>query len=1848
METRPINLTMGILVLIFTSFLYPLHAQECIIQTTQDQGYSTSISNVIDNGNGSYTITLIVENDGCNGCKKLNTYAVEAEPGTYSDVTVDVLSGNFTYANIDLGPDLGNNIPFQGFRINNANGMGNGNPASFALTYTLTGALQDQQTYIKAASYQIITSFSAADFQSVYDCLQGAPAILPYYDPLGVGKIDDIIGYALTSLHVSNQDPVFDPSTVSDVYRIVGESVLINLVTQPGQYDTALSELTAPAYGLTIPIGDAGNNKIQGLYPINNLLLLNDRADILVSARPSIPGRTNAGLITSQGDTAMRSFIARDVFKVDGTGIKVGVISDSYNTKLGDQATDDVIKGDLPGLENPDNSTPVDVLFEYPYGEASDEGRAMAQIVHDIAPGATLAFRTGFAGALDFAAGINALEQAGCDIIVDDVTYITEPFFRDGVVAQAADYVTSLGVSYFSAAGNFGTNSWESNFNSAPSPSGLDGESHNFAPAGDPVDISQSIKLYQGQYTVVLQWDDGTPGLTTQSDFDIYLANDENIALFGLNSANIGGEPIEVLPFTVLADSVESNFQIIRSATASGYDSSQPTLLKYIVYRGTLVINEYGNLNASTITGQANAEGAMAVGAVLYENTPEYGEPAPTVASFSSRGSTPVNGIFRSKPDFCAPNVVNTSVALGGGFDYEGDGFPNFIGTSAAAPHAAGVAALLKHARQKYYTDPSLSPTDVKAILKNTALDMYEPGYDVASGAGFILADSALNNLANPTAFLITVTYDTTLVPGFDEIPITITGEYLDENSEVYFNGEPLETSSELQGDTAITATIPVYDPSEITFPEIQVNNQPQEGTNGLDGGLSNVVYLTTKSTILIDIQDVEKTYGESLPEFTANYFLSTLEGNEPLSAAGLTPDDLARIQSIDFATIANSLSNIGLWGIEPDANDPLNPLSGIAASEPLDISLLERYNFVFGNGLMTINPLDIVIDPKDTTVVYNEELVGFDFEYLFNGDNTLNITAEDSSAIANAVRLVHGTALVNRPAALVQGTALVNEFGEPLLTEENLQNTSVMVSNAVRLVQGTALVNGSLLDPEAFYEAAALTNVSARLVQGTALVNALRLVQGTALVNEFDDSGAIINAYPLTQGTALVNNSGGELSTSTFNADSNSETIVILGEGDLQILSGEAEGSVELESNHLVTGDNVGTHFIVPGAFISNNFNISYLLGSLNVTPDTAEFEFDAESLIQVYDGNTKEVIVVADPDTVNYTVTYNGSEELPVNAGSYSVEVNVTDDNYFGSATATLIISPSPAVVTINEASETQVYNGEAKSVTVSTVPEGIAVQVLYDDSEALPTEAGTYEVSAAVTDLNYIGSANGTLTIEPATATIEISNLSQVYNGDGKFAAVTTTPGGLSTVVTYNGLTDLPVNVGSYNVLATINENNYVGSANATLEITPATADISFSDLMQVYDGNGKSVSATTSPQGLNLDITYDGSTVLPVDAGSYEVIAIINELNYVGSSTTTLVINPATAAISLSGLNQIYNGSGISPSVSTLPNGLNVVVTYNGLNTPPVNAGNYTVEVTVDETNYIGSATGALIIAPATATASAEGTYFTDEGGELPEFSVTYSGFVGTDDASVVSSVTFNLSPEYSGNAGTYEVIPVPVAANYTFNTINGTFYVNPSGPGTKQIKPIFICAEALSVPDENGYTHLAYLAYENKNQDNVYVPIGPDNEVTGSASVDTSEQPELFLAGGGTLEMPFDGGSFTWQVTSNKKNGSKGAIPANSSNANCGNKAMGVENTALKSEITLYPNPTSGQVFVQISHMVKEEVSLEIYDSTGRQYAIDIQKGKGVYEMNLSGFTTGLYLLKITLGKQVEVRRLIVQ
>ena len=238
---------------------------------------------------------------------------------------------------------------------------------------------------------------------------------------------------------------------------------------------------------------------------------------ILANPPPELDEPVTNSQVGSGGATAAQVQQALDEsgLSVNGSGIKVGVLSDSFND-LGGAAADEA-DGALPPASD------IQVLKDLSSG-GTDEGRAMMQIIHDIAPGADLAFYTAFDSEQDFANGILALAAAGSKVIVDDVSYFDEPFFQNGIVAQAIQTVEAEGVTYVTAAGNEASNAYQAAWTPIAHTS-YDGSSLSDIESfgGSPV---QTVTV-GGNVPLILEWNQPYGGAT--SDLEILAFQNGNL-----------------------------------------------------------------------------------------------------------------------------------------------------------------------------------------------------------------------------------------------------------------------------------------------------------------------------------------------------------------------------------------------------------------------------------------------------------------------------------------------------------------------------------------------------------------------------------------------------------------------------------------------------------------------------------------------------------------------------------------------------------------------------------------------------------------------------------------------------------------------------------------------------------------------------------------------------------------------------------------------------------------------------------------------------------------------------------------------------------------------------------------------------------------------------------------------------------------------------------------------------------------------------------------------------------------------------------------------------------------------
>ena len=492
--------------------------------------------------------------------------------------------------------------------------------------------------------------------------------------------------------------------------------------------------------------------------------------------QPQVAGSvtTTAGSVVSEGDKVHGADQARSSMKLSGVGITVGVLSDGVDSLAASVAT-----GDLP----PD----VNVLA----AGFGDEGTALLEVVHDLAPKAKLAFATVNDTPEDFAAHIRALRAAGADIIVDDILYFGESPFQDGPIARAVTDVTRDGALYFSSAGNEGnvndgtSGNYEDTFRSSGRTIGkFAGSAHDFNP-GSGVQVVNPTTAGSAGVPAILQWAD--PLGHAGNDYDLYALDAlGNVVAFS-NSVQDGdddafeafflpntGGPVHLA--VVKFNGADRYFQLTAFRGRFANDGELKAYVSPGVIRGHATVpSAYSVAGAPAHVplpfdlepgDPANPSGPFPGLFTTDQKSERFTADGPRRIFFRADGTplTPGNftstgGRVRTDPDITAADGVRTSTA----------GFDPFFGTSVSAPHAAAIAALALSGR------PGLTASNFRRAVRSTALDIEAPGADRDTGRGIVMAEPVLRAVgarAQPFAsagpLIVTSTTDgnTFLEPG--------------------------------------------------------------------------------------------------------------------------------------------------------------------------------------------------------------------------------------------------------------------------------------------------------------------------------------------------------------------------------------------------------------------------------------------------------------------------------------------------------------------------------------------------------------------------------------------------------------------------------------------------------------------------------------------------------------------------------------------------------------------------------------------------------------------------------------------------------------------------------------------------------------------------------------------------------------------------------------------------------------------------------------------------------------------------------------------------------------------------
>jgi subtilisin family serine protease len=525
--------------------------------------------------------------------------------------------------------------------------------------------------------------------------------------------------------------------------------------------------------------GRPGGESVYARVPLNGLEALAARADVTF-IRPSVPPKRNSlsltnllrrsrspllaigrpdirpfqlsaflglayfiGSVSSQGLITHGANVVQSA-GANGNGIRVGVLSDSAEFVPALIAT-----GDLP----PDTLNVADIID----GPGTSEGSAMMELVADLAPGAKLFFASAFNGTESFADNIRLLRFTyGCDVIVDDVSYSDESPFQDSVIARAVNDVTRSGAVYFSSAGNEGnltngnSSTWEGDF--SPAASGnplLPGFTiHSFGP--------QSFNRLTTVTSVIdLFWSDPLGG--SSNDYDLFVLNPAGTAIVAASTDNQTGtqDPFEEV-FSPAGFAPNSRVVIVAGPGAQTRALHLDAFFGEPLQIATSGVTSGHNASGGCVIAEPACPGrAFGVAAVAWNSARGALRPFPGGALnptelFSSDGPrrifflpngtpiTPGNLLFGTNGGTV---LIKPDITAADGTTVRTPGFIPFFGTSAAAPHAAAIAALLLSAK------PGATGADIFSAMTSTALDIRAPGIDRDSGYGIVMAPAAVGAL---------------------------------------------------------------------------------------------------------------------------------------------------------------------------------------------------------------------------------------------------------------------------------------------------------------------------------------------------------------------------------------------------------------------------------------------------------------------------------------------------------------------------------------------------------------------------------------------------------------------------------------------------------------------------------------------------------------------------------------------------------------------------------------------------------------------------------------------------------------------------------------------------------------------------------------------------------------------------------------------------------------------------------------------------------------------------------------------------------------------------------------------
>jgi hypothetical protein len=898
---------------------------------------------------------------------------------------------------------------------------------------------------------------------------------------------------------------------------------------------------------------------------------------------------------------------------------------------------------------------------------------------------------------------------------------------------------------------------------------------------------------------------------------------------------------------------------------------------------------------------------------------------------------------------------------------------------------------------------------------------------------------------------------------------LTITA---DNYSAVYGAVNPTLTASFsglVNGDTATSLTTPpALSTAEIAASHVGTYAINASGAFDPDYSIAYIdgTLTITPAALTISADNQTMTYGGVLPTLTASY--SGLVNGDTAASLGTMPT---------VATTATTASHVGSYGI--------------SASGAIDPDYAIRYV----DGVLAITPATLTITAGDQSMVYGSALPVLTASYsgFVNGDaaaslttlpsltttatgmnhvGTYPIVASGAVDADYAVRYVSGTLTIT-PAALTiaaDNQTMVYGAGMPTLTASyrGFVNNDTAASFMTPVTVST--------------NATVVSHVGAYAITATGAVDRDYTIEYLPGTLNITPAGLNITAssQSMVYGSALPN------LTATYLGFVNGDTTAAL-----RVLP--TLGTTANATSH------VGTYPITASGAVDPDYAISYVPGTLVITPALLTITADNQSM--VYGAATLPALTASyvgwvngdTPQSLSVAPTLNTSANAASHVGSYQITVSwaVDGDYTIQYVGGTLRIAPASLIIAADN--QSMVYGGVLPALTASYrgLVNGDTAASLATSLTTLATgtsHVGNYEIIASgAVDPDYaISYVPGTLSVTPATMTIIANNQTIVYgtalpaftasfvgfvNGD-TVANLTTVPQ-VATIATGTS------HVGNYLITATgaVDPDYAITYAPGILELTPADLIIAALDQTMVYGGVMPVLAVTY--HGLANGDTVASLTAAPAVAsaasasshvGSYVITALgaadpDYAISYIAG---TLTITPATLVATVVNTTKVYGQA--NPVFMVSYNGfvnqdtaaaIWPTISYSTTADGGSHVGSYTVSAAGANTGdyAISFLSGTLVVLPAPLTVTvADASRIAGE--PNPDFTATYNGFVNGDDTSeLAGALRFTTSAASTSLPGKYAIVASGLQSqDYAISYVDGTLIVHVPPTGLNAVPP----------------------------------------------------------------------------------------------------------------------------------------------------------------------------------------------